>query len=180
MLNLQRVKKEYCTEKLRDGYKRTYSELEQNLGNIIVWATHLALENIANSDALYHDMDHTVLATLAGQAIIEGKHLSEGGVTPKDWAHFIIALLCHDIGYVKGICKADNEQELASGVGGQVIRLPKGCTDAMLAPYHIDRSKLFVLERFGQGLLEETGSAIDAERIAAYIEMTRFPVPGDD
>jgi hypothetical protein len=180
MLNLQRVKKDYCTEKLRDGYKRTYSELEHNLGNIIVWATHLALENIANSDALYHDMDHTVLATLAGQAIIEGKHLSEGGVRPKDWAHFIIALLCHDIGYVKGICSADSEQEFATGIDGRSIRLPKGCTDAMLAPYHIDRSKLFVLERFGHGILEETGQAIDAEQIASFIEMTRFPVPDDD
>ena len=43
--------------------------MDPQLGNITVWSWRLALENIANTDALYHDVDHTVLATLAGQAI---------------------------------------------------------------------------------------------------------------
>ncbi len=179
MLNLQRVVKEYCTEQLREGYKRTYSELEPNLCNILVWTAHLTLENISNSDALYHDVDHTVMAALAGQAIIEGKHLSEGGVSPKDWAHFIIALLCHDIGYVKGICKGDKNDELAAGTDDQLIRVPAGSTDAMLAPYHVDRSKLFVQERFGRSLLNETEGAIDVDLIRSYIEMTRYPITDD-
>jgi hypothetical protein len=180
MLNLQRVIKDYCTEQLREGYKRTYSELEPSLCNIILWTAHLTLENISNSDALYHDVDHTVMATLAGQAIIEGKHLSEGGVSPKAWAHFIIALLCHDIGYVKGICRGDTENKLASGVDDQFFQVPPGSTDAMLAPHHVDRSKLFVQERFGRSLLEETEGAIDVDLIRSYIEMTRHPIPDKD
>ncbi len=179
MLNLQRIIKDYCTEQLKEGYKRTYSELEPALCNIILWTAHLTLENISNSDALYHDVDHTVMATLAGQAIIEGKHLSEGGVSPREWAHFIIALLCHDIGYVKGICKADQDNELASGIDDQLIRIPAGSTDAMLAPYHVDRSKLFVRERFGRSLLNQTEGVIDVDRICAFIEMTRYPIPDD-
>jgi hypothetical protein len=180
MLNLQKVKTDYCKKRLQEAYRRTYSDMEKGLGNIIVWTAYLALENIANSDALYHDMEHTIMATLAGQSILEGKHLSEGGVRPKEWAHFIIALLCHDIGYIKGICADDDGYLLAAGNGRETIRLPEGSTDAILAPYHIDRSKQFVRERFGKKMLMESGDLLDAERIADYIEMTRFPVPDDD
>jgi hypothetical protein len=180
MLNLKRVTIEYCMEELRKVYRRTYSDMEPELGNIMVWCGHLALENIANSDALYHDVDHTVMVTLAGQAMLDGKHLVEGGVTPKDWMHFTIALLCHDIGYVKGICKGDRGNVFATGIDGDEVEIPPQCTDAALGPYHVDRSKLFVRERFGKDLLWDMETVIDAELIASYIEMTRFPVPKGD
>jgi hypothetical protein len=154
--------------------------MEPQFGNIIVWSGQLALENIANSDALYHDVEHTLMVTLAGQAILEGKHFLEGEVSPRDWTHFMIALLCHDIGYLKGICKGDEDGVMVTGIGEERIEIPLTCTDAMLAPYHVDRSKLFVLERFGQGLLVDMASVIDAELLASYIELTRFPVPDDD
>ena len=178
MLNLQKVKIEYCMDQLSKAYERNYSDIEQQLGNIIVWSAHLALENIANSDALYHDVEHAVMATLAGQAILEGRHLAEGGVKPYDWAHFIIAMLFHDIGYVKGICREDKDGVVATGIGKKTAKVPKGCTDAALAPFHVDRSKKFVRERFGKGMITE--GMIDVERIADYIEMTRFPMPDDD
>jgi hypothetical protein len=177
MLNLEKIKIDYCMEQLRAAYKRSYSDMDQQLGNIIVWTAHLALENIANTDALYHDVEHTVMVALAGQAILEGKHLAEGGVTPSDWAHVIIALLCHDIGYIKGICKADQGNWVDTGVDDRLAELRPGSTDAVLAPYHVDRSKKFVRERFGKGMLKE--GLIDAERIAGYIEITRFPIPDD-
>ena len=175
MLNLQKIKIEYCMDQLSKAYERNYSKIEQELGNIIVWSTHLALENIANSDALYHNVEHTVMAALAGQAVLEGRHLSEGGVMPRDWAHFIIALLFHDIGYVKGICKADRGYVVATGSGQETVEMPRGSTDAALAPYHVERSKMFVRERFGQGVIMK--GLIDVEVITAYIEMTRFPFP---
>jgi hypothetical protein len=180
MLNLQRVVIECTVNELRNAYVKTYSEMEQQLGNIMVWSCHLSLENIANSDALYHDLEHTVMVATAGQAILEGKHLSEGGVTPSDWVHFMIALLCHDIGYVKGVCKADRDGVFTTGVGAEVVEISSTHTDAALAPYHVDRSKLFVRERFGNNLLSGMAKVIDAELIASYIEMTRFPVPKDD
>ncbi len=178
MLNLQKIKIEYCIDNLSKAYERNYSEMEQQLLNIIVWSTHLALETIANSDALYHDVEHTVMAALAGQSILEGKHLAEGGVSPQHWAHFIIALLFHDIGYVKGICRADKGNKFATGIDDKTVELPRGSTDAALSPYHVDRSKTFVRERFGEGMIMQ--GLIDAERVATYIEMTRFPVPEDD
>lgn len=178
MLNLKKIAIERFVRELRRAYRRNYSEIEYQYGNIVAWSGRLALENIANSDALYHDIEHTVMVTLVGLAILEGKHLCEGGVTPRDWLHFTIALLCHDIGYVKGVCRLDGDGRFATGIGDETRAFSEGETDMALAPFHVDRSKLFVRERFGGELLMNI--KLDAELIASYIEMTRFPVPDDE
>lgn len=175
MFSLYQVVIERFVEELQLAYQQSYSIMEPEYGNILVWTGRLVLENIANSDLLYHTVDHTILVTLVGQAILKGKHLSEGGVMPKDWLHFVMALLCHDIGYVKGVCRDDGDGKFAAGVDGKLVTLPPGGTDAALTAYHIDRSMQFVRERFGSQVLRH----VDAERIAGYIDMTRFPVPDD-
>lgn len=180
MHNLSQMMIEYLVDEVQDAYERTYSDLEPHINNVIGWTARLALEIIANTDALYHNLDHTVMVTLAGQAILEGKHLKEGGITPNDWLHYTIALLCHDIGYVRGILKLDNGQVCATGIGDETISLPNGGTDIAMTPYHVDRSKQFVRERFGQKLLDDMDDLIDPERICQYIEYTRFPPPEDE
>ena len=160
-------------EQLQQAYERTYGHLEAAYADMIAWAGRMALENIANSDALYHDIEHTVMVTLVGQEMLKGKHLREGGVSPRDWLHFILSLLCHDIGYVRGVCRSDCPGVYTTGSPGQTVQLPAGATDAALTTYHVDRGKLFVRERFGGH------TVIDAETIAANIERTRFPVPHD-
>ena len=176
MLNLQQLVIEYFVEELKTAYYKTYGILESEFGEIAAWTGRLALENLANSDALYHNVEHTIMVTSVGQAILSGKHLCEGGVTPQDWLHFMIALLCHDIGYVRGVCRADQNDSIATGVGDAVVTLPNNGTDAALTPYHIDRSKLFVRERFGGNLLIK----VNAEVIASYIEITRVPHPDQE
>ena len=52
---------------------------------------------------------------------------------------------------------------------GHKVKLPRGCSDAALAPYHVERSKLFVLDRLAS--IEE----LDGARIAGAITHTRFP-----
>ena len=54
-------------------------------------------------------------------------------------------------------------------MNGRTVRLPRGSSDAALAPYHVDRSKLFVLERL------DSVEQLDADRVARAIEYTRFP-----
>lgn len=176
MLNVHQVVIDRFVQELQVAYQQTYNLMEPQLGNILVWTGRLALENIANSDTLYHNMDHTIMVTMVGQAILRGKHLIEGGVTPQDWLHFMMALLCHDIGYVRGICRNDGEGVIATGVDGQTVAPPPGGTDAGLTPYHVDRSKLFIRERFGNQIITD----VDAETIAGYIEMTRYPIPEDE
>jgi hypothetical protein len=173
MINLQRIQIEACIEEFLIGFERNYGLWDPEYGNIGAWAAQMALENIANADTLYHNLDHAIMATMAGQQILRGKHLIEGNVTPLDWLHFTVAVLCHDIGYVKGICKGDRNGVAATGVGDATVELPAGCTGASLTPHHVARSQLFIRERF-------TGNEhIDAEQVATLIEMTRFPVPED-
>lgn len=171
MINTQKLIIEHFVEELQRAYHRNYGIMEPHFGDIVAWSGRLALENIANSDALYHDVSHTMNVTLVGQAILQGKHLSEGGVSPHDWLHFMMALIFHDIGYVRGICQGDRNGVYASGIGEETVALAAGSTDAALTSYHVNRSKLFVRERFDRPLFVD----IDTERIASYIEMTRFP-----
>ncbi|MGB8606425.1 metal-dependent phosphohydrolase [Bradyrhizobium sp.] len=140
----------------------------QGLAELIPFAARLTLECIGNSDALYHNIEHSMLVTLAGHDILTGRAMSRT-TTADDYANFIVACLAHDIGYVRGIVQGDESDSFVADVTGRTIRLPRGSSDAALAPYHVDRSKLFVHERFDA--VEE----VDAPRIARAIEYTRFP-----
>lgn len=131
------------------------------------------LEKISRSDALYHDVNHTALVTDAGLAILAGRRLNGRPVKPRDWLHCVLSLLLHDIGNVGSVCLADRDGDRASGLDGETIRPPRGATDAYLAPYHVDRGKLHVRERFADH------GIVDPEILAASIERTRFPVPDD-
>ncbi|MDE5091185.1 MAG: metal-dependent phosphohydrolase [Trichodesmium sp. St18_bin3_1_1] len=173
MFNSTQILIETFVKELQAGYHRTYGGFKPDYPEIIAWAGNMALENIANCDALYHNIEHTMLVTLVGQEILRGKHIREGGVSPEDWLHYIISLLCHDIGYTKGLCRED--QELlglyATGIDGEMVSLGDGSTAASLTQYHVDRGKLVIDERFGGHRL------IDAAQIKRNIELTRFPVP---
>jgi len=52
---------------------------------------------------------------------------------------------------------------------GRKVKLPRGASDAALLQYHVDRSKLYIMERI-QGIAE-----LDAVRIARAVEGSRFP-----
>jgi hypothetical protein len=140
------------------------------LTELVPFAAQLALECISNSDALYHDVQHTMLVTLAGHDIFVGRALLMPS-TPSDYAHLIVACLMHDIGYVRGILKEDGIDGYVVDKAGRKVCLPRGSSDAALMPYHVDRSKLFVIDRMQE---------LDAERIAQAIEFTRFPVSAAD
>jgi hypothetical protein len=135
------------------------------LTELVPFAAQLALECISNSDALYHDVEHTMLVTLAGHDIFVGRALVTPS-TPHDYAHLIVACLMHDIGYVRGILKGDGVDGYVIDRTGRKVQLPRGSSDAALMPYHVERSKMFVLDRIQE---------LDAERIAQAIEFTRFP-----
>src|SRR4029078_6033387 len=92
--------------------------LEHAYPDIISFVARLSLENIADSDAAYHDMNHTIMVTLVGQEILRGKHTRDGGVTARERLHFAISLLCHDIGYVRGVCRDDRDGHYVSNEKG--------------------------------------------------------------
>ena len=145
-----------------------FSSSHARLAELVPFAARVALECIGNSDALYHNVEHTLLVTLVGHEIFKGRVLVQP-TTVSDYANFIVACLTHDIGYVRGIVRGDGENGFIADGNGLVVKLPRGSSDAALAPYHVDRSKLFVLDRV------EAIDELDAHRIARAIEYTRFP-----
>jgi len=175
MFNPSKLLLEAFVPELLTAYHSAYGGQNPNYAEIIAWVGNMALENIANSNALYHNVEHTIFVTLVGQELLRGKHIREGGVSSEDWLHFLISLLCHDIGYVKGVCRQDRVafRMYATGRDNLTVTLPIGSTDASLTPYHVDRGKLFIQERFGGHKI------INAEKIKKNIELTRFPVPLD-
>jgi hypothetical protein len=149
--------------------QRTFGSSHARLTELIPSVARLALECIGNSDALYHNVEHTMLVTLAGRDILRGRALLKR-TTPSDWTHVLVACLMHDIGFVRSLLKGDDADGCVCDAAGRKVALPRGASDAALAPYHVDRSKLFVLERMAD--IE----VLDSERIARAIEFTRFPV----
>lgn len=174
MFNATELLIDAFVQQLKEGYRRTYGGWKSDYEDIIGWVGGMALENIANSDALYHNVEHTILVTLVGQEILRGKHIREGGISCEDWLHFIVSLVCHDIGYVKGVCRKDGNGFYSTGREDEMVPLSPGASDAALTPFHVDRAKLFIEERFGGH------SLIKAEVIKCNIELTRFPVPKVD
>jgi hypothetical protein len=156
----------FLAKQMGGRFGSTHAELTE----LIPSAARLALDCIGNSDALYHNVEHTMLVTLAGYDIMKGRALLKR-TDASDFAHLILACLFHDIGYVRDILEGDGSDGYITDVKGGKTRLPRGSSDAALTPYHVDRSKLFVMERIGGSKL------VDASRIARAIEFTRFPSP---
>ena len=149
--------------------RRRFGTSQSQLVEIVPNVARVALECIGNSDALYHNIEHTMLVTLAGHDIFRGRALNTS-VTADDYAHIILACLFHDIGYVRGLFPEDDADGFViDATGNNKVTLQRGASDAALMPYHVDRSKRYVMERF-QGIPE-----LDEKRIAAAIEGTRFP-----
>ena len=160
------------SDHLSDMYTEYFSGRNAEYAAYIGGAARLILERLGNTDALYHNAEHTIMVTLVGQEILRGRLVTEA-VQPEDWLHYTLALLVHDIGYARGICSGDEADNIVINANGDTICPPRGASDAFLAPYHIDRGIMYVRERFA-------GShAVDEERLVEAIEFTRFPIPDD-
>ena len=158
----------FIAKDFRRVFGPAHDDMAERLGSL----ARSTIECLARSDALYHNYEHTLQVTMVGRDILEGMTLSQR-IEPTDYSHLIVACLLHDIGYMRGVLSGDTETEFVVDESGKRVTLPRGSSDAALAPYHVDRSKIFAFERLGKS------PAIDASRVAAAIEMTRFPARGD-
>jgi len=154
----------FLAKDFREIFGSAHNAEAERLGAL----ARITIECIGRSDALYHTFEHTMLVTIVGRDILRGRMLSNR-VEPSDYSHLIIACLLHDIGFVRGVLSGDTKTEFVIDQSGKTITLPRGASDASLAPHHVDRSKLFVYERLGNS------QTIDAARVAEAIELTRFP-----
>ena len=146
MMTLPELATDALEEFLGSFMRRRFGSSQTPLVDIVPNAARFALEWIGNSDALYHNVEHTMLVTLAGVDILRGRALHTQ-LNAADYAHVIIACLTHDIGYVRGLFAEDDADGLWSIPTGTKVTLPRGSSDAGLMHYHVDRSKLYVLRR---------------------------------
>ena len=156
---------------LIDHYRALFGDQDPDYLAMVKNATDQALSSIAKCNASYHNVEHTFYVTAAGLAILEGKNM-ETPLTTKQWTEAVLAMLFHDIGFVRGLCKNDTDDQLDSGTTKhESIRLHRGDTDASMMPYHVDRGQCFVDENYQQY------ENIDLDLIKTCIERTRFPIP---
>jgi hypothetical protein len=168
MMTLPALAANALEEFLRSFMRSAFGSSEMQLAEIVPNAARVALECIGNSDALYHNVEHTLLVTLAAHEIFCGRML-HNHQTADDYAHIIIACLAHDIGYVRGLFKEDDADGFVIDAAGKKVMLARGSSDASLMPYHVDRSKLYVMERIKHIV------QLNTQRVAVAIEGTRFP-----
>jgi hypothetical protein len=170
MFTIPELAAEALGSHLAEHMGRRFGSTDAGLIELVQSAARLAIDCIGNSDALYHNVEHTMLVTLAGYDILRGRRLLTE-TSASDFAHLIVACLFHDIGYVRGILNGDSAEGYIVDDKGNKAKLPRGSSDAALTPYHVDRSKLFALDRLANN------KWLDASRIANAIECTRFPSP---
>jgi hypothetical protein len=168
MFTIPELTAEALGSHLAEHMGRRFGSTDAGLIERVESAARLAIDCIGNSDALYHNVEHTMMVTLVGYDILRGRQLLME-TNASDFAHLIFACLFHDIGYVRGILKGDSADGYIVDAKGNKAEVPRGSSDAALLPYHIDRSKLFVMDRMAKM------KNLDATRVANAIEFTRFP-----
>ena len=105
MMTLPELAADALEEFLSSFMRRRFGVTEAAYVEAVPNTARLALECIGNSDALYHNVEHTMLVTLAGYDIMRGRALLIP-TDASDFAHLIFACLFHDIGYVRGIVRS--------------------------------------------------------------------------
>ena len=159
---------------LLEEYERNFPGGDAAHSNAIARAARVALAHIARSNALYHDLNHTILVTQIGQDLLKGKILRSEDVSSADWMHFVVSTLCFAVGFVRDVCPGDDGKgKCVTDADGATVTVPRGATDGWLWPYFTDRSKLFVAHHF------RNDPVVDWRKLADNIEYSRYPPLSD-
>src|SRR5262245_12789119 len=108
MITLPALAAEALGSFLASDVKDRFGSSHGRLAECIPFDTRLSHVCIGNSYSLYHNVEHTMLVTLAGHDIFKGRALLKPS-TPTDYSNFIVACVAHDIGYVRGVVKGDKD-----------------------------------------------------------------------
>jgi hypothetical protein len=175
MLNITDMLINEVEGRLASNYAVMFGPEDSGHLDFAIKVSRQAISLIATSNALYHNQEHTAHVAIVGMQILLGRHIERADVTREDWLNVMIALVCHDVGYVRGACGIDDGQRIATGIGGQWTTFPPGISDAALMPLHIDRGKVFVTET-----LMMASPMLNVPMVQACIERTRFPAPSNE
>ena len=173
MFNPNRTAIAAFTEHVKDAYRQAFPSASDSQIHTLETAANTAMETLLNCDCTYHDVQHTMLVTDVGQTILAGRQSARGDLTAHEWLQAVIAMLFHDIGYLRILLPSDNEESAIVDERGARVKPPQGATDAFMTPYHVTRGCMYITERFANN------DDVDIRQVAECIEMTRFPVPNE-
>jgi len=71
---------------LGESMQRRFGTSQTQLVEMVPSIARIAIECIGNSDALYHNVEHTMMVTLAGHDMLRGRAL-HSHMTAEDYAH---------------------------------------------------------------------------------------------
>ena len=171
MFNPNRTIIKAFTEHAMSEFEQAFPEADANQHRTLETSAQTAMETLLNCDCPYHDLTHTMLVADVGQTILKGRQLVRGDVTAHQWLQTMVAMLFHDIGYLRNLLPGDTDDSSIINLEGDRVTPPEGATDAFMTPYHVARGAMFVRERFS------SFSDIDLDLVTECIERTQFPVP---
>jgi HD superfamily phosphodiesterase len=114
---------------LAKDFRQIFGSAQEDRAERLSALARSTMECLGRTDALYHNLEHTMLVTLVGRDILRGRTLTER-IEATDYDHLIVACLLHDIGYVRGALKGDTKTEFVIEESGRTITLPRGASDA--------------------------------------------------
>jgi hypothetical protein len=89
MITIPELASEALGSHLAAQMSRRYGSTDGELIEIVQSAARLAIDCIGNSDALYHNVEHTMMVTLAGYDILTGRRLLKE-TSASDFAHVLL------------------------------------------------------------------------------------------
>src|SRR5215469_14911702 len=161
IITLPKLAAEALGSILASDMQRAYGSSHARLTELIPMAAQVALDCIGISDALYHNVEHTMLVTLVARDIAYGRWLLVK-TTAEDDAHLFVACLMHDIGYVRGILKGDEQSGYVVDDSGQKVSLPRGSSDAALIARAIEATRFPPSAPPDEEDIDEEGSLVRA------------------
>ncbi len=107
------------------------------------------IECLGRSDALYHNLEHTMLRDHGWSRHSAGKNADRAYRTCRLRSpHHRLSAARYRIHTRRS--ERRQKTDFVVDESGKTVTLPRGASDAALAPYHVDRSKIFVFERLGK------------------------------
>ena len=119
-------------------------------------------------DTAYHDITHTLQATLCLVELLHNRHMAgaEPRIDAKDFKHALIAVLFHDIGYLK-------EPGDTDGSGAKYTHLHEDRSCRFAREFLSRRGWLSDDIQFVENLISTTGPSVDLTRIEFRSEIER-------
>jgi len=129
MITIPQLTAEALGSFLASETRGRFGSSSAELSDLLPYAARLALECIGNRDALYHNVEHTMLVTLAGHDILIGRALLRP-TTAGDYANSFL----HALFTISGMFAESSRATRTIASSQTSTAVPSVCREAHLTP----------------------------------------------